>query len=812
MGTDFQVNGNKIDWSLGGSEPEGGTNYTVTYRYKAYLSDTQYSVEEDGEYSYLSINSSSIVSGSDFYVDYDYYLSRKDSIGIDVSGNVIVFEGVPADITDVVAPVITDTSILLLGSVCALPNSGEVLIINNTTRNSTMEKIQRAIKRIDDLEYNQTITDLDNEALEGETLMTMRGIFTDGFLNYEKIDQTMEETKLALDVEAGILTMAFNEFLQNLSPSNEPTNNYQILGNVYSCPYREVLAFQQPYRTRTMLINPYQVFDPVVAIKISPTTDTWVNTSHVQINQSVTVNVNLVSWWNRARNQWSGNEQRLWQELGMQGTVPANLNWGSMTSSRWGSIYSWNGTTYTIQATGSTTLSNKATMYMRQREIKVTCTAFDRHEDNIRCTFDGRSVNLTPIGSTTKGSYAGTVQADYNGKVEASFTIPANVPCGTKEVKLFSEKRFGTTSYTANGRDVVIQDVVYRVTYQTRVWDPLAQTFQLDNTCNITGLDIFVARKDGNFPVTVQIRKTLNGYPSTEVLTEKEIPASQLREDINGNTPTRVTFDNIILCEKDTQYAVVLLTDSPLIEVHVAKLGEKDNVSGKYMTFNPYTAGVLFSSSNAIAWTPHQDMDLKFNLYRAQYDITGRVQFNTVTTTRADRIMVALDHIQPAETSVAFEMKVNGGEWQPFYPWIDTYHLSNVETVDVRATMTSNGYQSPLIVTETNMLVYWYNENDSCYITKNLEFSPFNSLRVVIDIAKIQGVTYEVFYATDKTGDVWTQLTNYTTEYISEVWECREYNGGTVEASNLRIKLVMHTDNSVDAPAIRRLRVLAKYV
>lgn len=813
-GKDFTLVGNKIDWSLNGAEPEGGTNYTVAYRYKTNLSPNQYSVEEDKDgFTYISLQSGSVVANTEFYVDYTYYISRKDSIGIDKYGNVKVFEGTPSDIGSVVAPVITDSSILLLGSVCALPNSDKCIIINNTTRVTKMSKIQSTIKRVEDLEYNQAITDLDKEAMDGEPIATMRGIFTDGFLNFNKIDQLIEGVKLALDVQSGILTLPYNEFLAQLTPSNEATNNYTTMGNVYTCKYSEVLEFEQPFRTRMMLVNPYQVFDPIISIKIDPSVDTWVNTSYINVDKEFTTKVNLVTWWNHAKNNWSGNEQKLWEDLGMTGKVPDNMNWGSITSNRWGSIWGWNGTNYTMTGTGTNVALDQATMYMRKRTVKVTCSTFESFENNIQLSFDGRICPLTPINGTIVGSTPGSLKANNKGHVEGTFEIPDNVPCGTKEVKLFSPKYQGITSYSANGRDVVIENLVYKINYQTQVWDPLAQTFQLDNTCNLTSVDIFVALKDGDIPLTVQIRNTTNGYPNNEILGEKVILADDLRVSEDASVATKVTFDNVIKIEKDTQYAIVILTDSPKIKVHVACLGEKDDVSGKYVISNPYTAGILFSSSNALAWTPHQDMDLKFRLYRANYESDGMLRFLTVNSTKADRVMMALEHIQPSGTSIQFEMSVNSGEWTPCYPWLDKFFNENVSNVDIRVIFKSNGYQSPLILKDTSLLAYWYNELDCCYVTKNLEVPEgFNKIKFYLDTAKIAGTNYKVFYATDSTGDIWTEITEHTGNPISDVWEEREYSHNvTSTAHDLRVKVVMTTENTWDSPAVRRLRVITKH-
>ena len=41
---------------------------------------------------------------------------------------------------------------------------------------------------------------------------------------------------------------------------------------------------------------------------------------------------------------------------------------------------------------------------------------------------------------------------------------------------------------------------------------------ELDGGCFITSVDIFFAIKDENVPVTLELRTTLNGEPSAEIL------------------------------------------------------------------------------------------------------------------------------------------------------------------------------------------------------------------------------------------------------------------------------------------------------
>lgn len=51
-------------------------------------------------------------------------------------------------------------------------------------------------------------------------------------------------------------------------------------------------------------------------------------------------------------------------------------------------------------------------------------------------------------------------------------------------------------------------------------------------------------------------------------------------------------------------------------------MGNFDAGAQQYVTQQPYTVGLMLSSSNATTWTPHQDSDLAFRLLMAKYSET----------------------------------------------------------------------------------------------------------------------------------------------------------------------------------------------
>ena len=90
---------------------------------------------------------------------------------------------------------------------------------------------------------------------------------------------------------------------------------------------------------------------------------------------------------------------------------------------------------------------------------------------------------------------------------------------------------------------------------------------------------------------------------------------------VNSTTPTKFTFDYPVYLQNDTEYAVVLETDSIDYLVWASKLGETEIATSTTVTTQP-ALGSLFKSQNTNAWTEDLFEDLKFKLYRAEFDVT----------------------------------------------------------------------------------------------------------------------------------------------------------------------------------------------
>lgn len=106
--------------------------------------------------------------------------------------------------------------------------------------------------------------------------------------------------------------------------------------------------------------------------------------------------------------------------------------------------------------------------------------------------------------------------------------------------------------------------------------------------------------------------------------------------------PTRFTFESPIYLAQGKNYAFVLIANSIEYNVWVAQSGPDTSVAdpndqsnnveigtSREIMEDPYFQGVVFKSQNGISWNADQTMDMKFKIWKAQFDITakGEVEF-----------------------------------------------------------------------------------------------------------------------------------------------------------------------------------------
>jgi len=167
------------------------------------------------------------------------------------------------------------------------------------------------------------------------------------------------------------------------------------------------------------------------------------------------------------------------------------------------------------------------------------------------------------------------------------------------------------------------------------IWyDPLAQSIMCDKEGGmfITSVDIFFSHKDDSLPVWVEIRSMKNGYPSQEILplsTKSLTPSEVNVNTTDGTTATKFIFPGPVYLQNETEYAIVVASDSPEYKIWISRLGDIDIGGSRAISTQP-TLGSLFKSQNASTWTASQYEDMKFTLRRAVFDIANNGAFTVV--------------------------------------------------------------------------------------------------------------------------------------------------------------------------------------
>ena len=153
--------------------------------------------------------------------------------------------------------------------------------------------------------------------------------------------------------------------------------------------------------------------------------------------------------------------------------------------------------------------------------------------------------------------------------------------------------------------------------------DPVAQGFIVEEDVFISALDVFFKQVDVfSDRIFIEIRNMVNGYPGVTRIAQKFFTPDQIQPFISDDSATafRVEWDAPVFLESNNQYCFVIGGASPNTRVWVARLGgDVVNMPGKIVE-TPATTEVSFRSLNGTTWNAEQFEQIKFNLYRAEFE------------------------------------------------------------------------------------------------------------------------------------------------------------------------------------------------
>lgn len=830
QGSDYQVTGGQsISWSPSGKEPSAGSTYFVTYIYnKAMVLNTDYKITISGEgdnktwaIDFNGLSGSKPVDETLVNVDYEYYLARRDLIVLDSNGVITIKKGQPDSLRLVEAPNHLDPLTLLLGYTTVYPNSDTAVSVQSTITRLSMEDLQKLRYRVDNLEYNQAVNALDQPAMAGENPVYLRGVFSDGFISLDKYDSSHPDANVAFSFEDASITLPYDSINKVIPKVATGATTAHVWGRLVTAPFTEEKSISQPLATEVMNVNPYNVFNRQGILTVDPSADNWIEEKNITITQQETSTMTVKRWWAHKGESWVSQEQYKTKDI----QLDKGQGWGGKTHA----FDRKHGRTGTIMSSGGQETIENMIEFIRQRDVNISASNLLPNANNLRLTFDGVTVPVTPAEGYQKGSNTGTVRSDANGTFKGKFTIPAGIRTGVREVTLQNNDNLASTTYTAQGTLKTTKDIIIRTRVTINLYDPLAQSFQFTENKVVSSFGLYFASKDANTNVIVQVRGiSEGGQPNKTVYAERVLTPADVKISEDGSVATKVTFDDPLMVEAGKEYCVVIITDSNKYTMWVATMGQpRFDKPSETVNSNPYLQGVLYSSSNASAWTPHQSSDLKFDVYTAIFNKTAVLEFDTMTKVNADGVILMATYLTPQNTGCTWEMKmvleseatsvtIADKPWRPIANYVDMDVNQVAREVKLKATFDSNRYMSPLLSLDDIMFAGFLTKLRASYVARNIDMAeaPFNNVKMTFNQYTPGSSKVTPRFSTDG-GTKWQTFTKPPTtksageEYTTVVYE-QEVAIGIDTKDQLKVRLDLESPSSFIRPRCAKLMVLAK--
>jgi hypothetical protein len=326
--------------------------------------------------------------------------------------------------------------------------------------------------------------------------------------------------------------------------------------------------------------------------------------------------------------------------------------------------------------------------FMRSREIQFQATGM-RPNTRVYPYFD--NVRVAEYTTPTTSAFANTGAAgaalvtNANGAVFGVFTLPNNgtlkfrqgerpfrlVDIANTATQSGTQTTSSETMYNSLGLAQATQGITLntreaRVTSDTVTdtrtvtssftglqvhRDPVAQSFRIgdfefnslglgDNSFGlgadgvfVSCIDLYFAQKSETNGIGIEIREMVNGQ-----ITAVRVPFGWKRidpADVNvasdGSAPTPFYFDQPVYLRGDKEYAFIVKPDGsdPNYRLWISTLGGTDTVTGAIIDQQP-AVGLLFTSANDRTYTPRQNQDICFTIWRADFNtsVSGTAIFN----------------------------------------------------------------------------------------------------------------------------------------------------------------------------------------
>jgi hypothetical protein len=268
--------------------------------------------------------------------------------------------------------------------------------------------------------------------------------------------------------------------------------------------------------------------------------------------------------------------------------------------------------------------------------------------------------------------------------------------------------------------------------------DPIAQTFlispiQYPEGIYLSKIRLCFKSKDPTIPVTLELRPTVNGYPSASVvypfstvtLTPDKVKVTNTPNMEDSNTYTEFEFNSPVYMQPG-EHSFILIANSNKYEVYAADVGALDIVTNRQISEQPY-GGSFFLSQNGATWTPDQNSDMMFRLFRSDFSTGESVAQFLVDypsqRTRYNSLQLITSDIKLANTSLDYrfnsELDLGGMTGlQPISP------LNNTDILD------SSGMRVLSNTSNTTFILRSTFKSDSSVISSAIDLTRLGILAI----------------------------------------------------------------------------------
>ena len=266
-------------------------------------------------------------------------------------------------------------------------------------------------------------------------------------------------------------------------------------------------------------------------------------------------------------------------------------------------------------------------------------------------------LTTSPTNSTVAGTVTGSAEANFHAKGELetvqeqilNIKTPQIERLGVEEQRILNDKITRKVAGLQGETEIIeLSGVQY--------YDPLAQTFRVDETSGVfvTSVDVFMRDKDEELPLTIQIRTVETGLPTSKILPFSVVvkEPSEVNVSEDASIPTTFTFDSPVYLTGEHEYALVLVTPAENYNCWISRMGEVDistvglpDEQQVLISQQPYL-GSLFKSQNGTTWDPSQYEDMKFVIRKAVFNTAPSVGrfFNSELATGNDEVPTLSDN------------------------------------------------------------------------------------------------------------------------------------------------------------------------